>query len=118
MPQIPKDEFLPVKKEDVYMRMPAHLNVYFISDPKDIIYLKSLVGAPIVGVDCEWRTDMVNRQYGNNRKDSGGVAIMQLSSHFDAFVIDMIALCKNPVLDNVLCEIFNGKSTILLGFAF
>jgi len=46
------------------------------------------------------------------------LAIFQLSSDTDAYIIDLIALKDNMVLDAMLTEIFTDERTLSLGFAF
>ena len=46
------------------------------------------------------------------------MAIFQLSSDTDAYLIDLIALKNNQALDQVLIEIFTDERTLCIGFAF
>ena len=46
------------------------------------------------------------------------MAIFQLSSETDAFVIDLISLKDNAVLDAALVDIFTDERSLCLGFAF
>ena len=74
------------------------------------------------GLDCEWRPSHTN-------DNQHPVATLQLSSGTNAYVIDMISLCRNNVKDlnsdltpterllsNALSQLFVDKSIRILGF--
>ena len=46
------------------------------------------------------------------------MAIFQLSSETDAFVIDLVTLANSQMLDQMLTEIFTDDRSLCLGFAF
>ena len=62
-------------------------------------------------MDSEWRPTV--KPFGKQR-----LAIFQLSSETDSFVIDLVALASNEVLDRKLVEIFTDERSLCLGFAF
>jgi hypothetical protein len=91
------------------------VNVHWIGNQLDVYKLRQLIGQPLVGADCEWKCEMANVQYGSQSK---GVAVMQLSSHKDAFIVDMISLARCKELDQVMTELFTCVNTVVVGFAF
>jgi len=83
------------------MCLPSSVYVHFIGNEYDCERLDRLIGKEFVGVDCEWRAF-----HGDGTNSIGAVAIIQISSDSDAFVIDLIALAESKVLDAVMCHIF------------
>jgi predicted acyl esterase len=55
--------------------------------------MSKLLGQKYVGIDSEWRAQMVHFHQSN------GVAILQLGGYNDGFLIDMISLRDNEELD-------------------
>lgn len=70
-----------------------------------------MIGKDFVGVDCEWRAFT-----GEGTNSTGAIAIIQISSDTDAFLIDLIALAGSKVLDGVLCHVF--LTSTVVGFSF
>ena len=62
-------------------------------------------------MDSEWRPTV--KPFATQK-----MAIFQLSSDTDAYLIDLIALKNNQALDQVLIEIFTDERTLCIGFAF
>lgn len=91
--------------------MDPSVNVHFIGQESDIPLLDRLVGAPMIGMDSEWRPNI--KPFTEQR-----IAIFQLSSHSDAYVIDLISLANNQALDSKLTQIFTDERSLCLGFAF
>ena len=65
----------------------------------------------MIGMDSEWRPVM-------SRVEATRPALLQLSDETTAFLIDLVALANNPVLDHVLTEIFTNPDSLCLGFSF
>jgi hypothetical protein len=42
------------------MRLPQSVKVHWIGASKDVKLLECLIGAPLVGVDAEWKCSAVN----------------------------------------------------------
>jgi len=62
-------------------------------------------------VDSEWKPALV--------KFSKSVpALFQISGKKKAFLVDLIALANNPVLDHVLTDLFSDKESVVVGFSF
>ena len=95
---MPVDQFGPVSKEPS-LRLPAHVEVKFIGNEREAQHLRKLIGKPIVGMDSEWRPTMT-------KFDSMRPALLQLSDENTAYLVDLVALAANPLLDNILTEIF------------
>jgi len=93
------------------MCLPSSVYVHFIGNEYDCERLDRLIGKEFVGVDCEWRAF-----HGDGTNSIGAVAIIQISSDSDAFVIDLIALAESKVLDAVMCHIF--LTSTVVGFSF
>ena len=74
------------KPEDEFLRLPPDVKVEVISELVDIPKLEVLIGASTIGVDSEWRPQVSKWQ------ETKGMAVIQLSSATDAFVIDLINL--------------------------
>ena len=109
----PVDMFDPVSTPvQEYLRLPVDLAVDFISKEKDIQKLEVLVGKPFVGVDSEWRPQITRW---HNTK---GIAILQLGTSNEAFIVDLLALKTSKKLDEMLLRIFTHKKTKILGFGF
>lgn len=72
--------------------MPPGVKIFYISTPKDIEHLSLLDTEPVIGMDTEWKR-------GLNQFDEPKVSILQLAGHNHAFVIDMLRLHKEPLLD-------------------
>ena len=91
--------------------MSESFNLHFIGSEADLPLLDRLQGAPMIGMDSEWRPTV--KPFAEQR-----LAIFQLSSETDAFVIDLISLANNSALDAKLTSIFTDERTLSLGFAF
>ena len=65
--------------------MPSTVTTTFVGAEADIAQLDRLLDAPMIGMDSEWRPSV--KPFGTER-----VAILQLASATDAFIIDLIAL--------------------------
>jgi len=91
--------------------MKQSIQVHFIGSEADVAKLNELRGAPLIGMDSEWRPTV--KPFADQR-----LAILQLSSELHAFVIDLIALKDNVVLDVMLTEIFTNENSLCLGFSF
>lgn len=73
--------------------------------------LDRLKGAPLIGMDSEWRP--LIKPFSTER-----LAILQLSSHTDTFIIDLVALGSCQALDDKLVEIFSDQRSLCIGFSF
>lgn len=65
----------------------------------------------LIGVDSEWKPTF-------KKGEKANVAILQISDKNVAYLIDMIALAKNRVLDKTLCHIFSNRRSKILGWYF
>ena len=63
--------------------------------------LAKLIGAPMVGMDSEWRPVI-------SPFDPMRPALLQLSSDTDAYLIDLVALSGNKELDDILTQVFTN----------
>ena len=45
-------------------------------------------------------------------------ALLQLADETDGYLIDLVALASNPVLDEVLTAIFTNPDSLCIGFSF
>ncbi len=79
--------------------MENSVNLHFIETESQVELLGRLKGVPMIGMDSEWRPTV--KPFAEQK-----LAIFQLSSATDAYVIDLIALKDNMVLDAMLTEIF------------
>lgn len=91
---LPIDKFGPIA-DGPCLQLPNHCQVRFISSVHDVQLLKSLIGKEMVGMDSEWRPTMT--KFDNMRP-----ALLQLSDENNAYLIDLVSLASNPVLDDVL----------------
>lgn len=103
------DHFGPIGKG--CLTIPDDANLHFIGSEADIPLLDRLIGVPLIGMDSEWRPTV--RPFVEQR-----LAIFQLSSETDSYVIDLVNLVNNQVLDQKLTEIFTDERSLCLGFAF
>ena len=62
-------------------------------------------------MDSEWRPTV--KPFAEQK-----MAIFQISSDTDAYVVDLVALKDNQALDQMLTAIFTDEATLCLGFAF
>jgi hypothetical protein len=77
--------------------------------------LKKLIGQEYIGLDAEWRPVF---NYGQKEIPS----IFQIATEKYAFIIDLKSFDDKPTLykklDSVLCEIFDDKRSLVIGFDF
>ena len=107
---MPVDQFGPVS-EGQCLKLPSHVQVKFIGNQADCQQLRSLIGKPIIGMDSEWRPTMT--KFDNMRP-----ALLQLSDENTAYLIDLVALAANHVLDEILTQIFTNPNSLCIGFSF
>mmetsp|Transcript_34712 Transcript_34712/g.45654 ORF Transcript_34712/g.45654 Transcript_34712/m.45654 type:complete len:101 (+) Transcript_34712:1915-2217(+) len=62
-------------------------------------------------MDSEWRPTMT-------KFDIMRPALLQLSDENTAYLVDLVALASNPLLDNILTEIFTHQESLCIGFSF
>jgi len=91
--------------------MTPGINLHFIDSEDKVALLDRLIGVPMIGMDSEWRPTV--KPFAEQR-----LAIFQLSSETDAYIIDLISLANNPILDAKLTEIFTDDRSLCIGFAF
>ena len=85
------------------LRVDSFIKVHFIGHESDVPLLRGLKDATMIGIDTEWRP--ILRQFSGRDER---IAILQLSSDRQAFVIDMIELNQNHLLDETLTSIFTA----------
>ena len=85
--------------------------MHFIGEPKDLSVLAQLIGAPMVGMDSEWRPVI-------SPFDPMRPALLQLSSEKEAYLIDLVSLAGNKELDEILTKVFTHQDTLCIGFSF
>jgi len=92
------DAFGPMEKTK--MTLPKGFNVTFIGSEAEIpAMLKGLLDSDYIGMDAEWRPCIA-------KTDSSSTALFQLSNRKGPFLVDLIALADNMVLDEALCQLF------------
>ena len=106
----PADYFGPIKTKNT-VTLPKEVQINFIGTPQDLPVLAKLIGAPMVGMDSEWRPVI-------SPFDPMRPALLQLSSETDAYLIDLVALSGNKELDDILTQVFTNKDTLCIGFSF
>jgi len=106
---LPNDSFGPINSN--CLKVSPSINVHFVDTEDKVSLLDRLVGAPMIGMDSEWRPSI--KPFTEQR-----LAIFQVSSETDAFIIDLIALANNHILDAKLIEIFTDERSLCIGFAF
>ena len=94
----PQDFFGPIKTKNTIV-LPKEVQMHFIGEPKDLSVLAQLIGAPMVGMDSEWRPVI-------SPFDPMRPALLQLSSEKEAYLIDLISLAGNKELDKILTKVF------------
>ena len=62
-----------------------------------------------IGMGVEWRPTITKR-------DKNRPALLQIGNKKAAFLIDLIALEKNAVLEKTLSSLFTNEKTICIGF--
>jgi len=62
-------------------------------------------------MDSEWRPTMT-------KFDIMRPALLQLSDTKTAYLIDLVSLASNTLLDNILTEIFTCPESLCIGFSF
>jgi hypothetical protein len=53
----PEDRFAPTTENA--LRLPKEVKVKFIGSEQDVAHLQSLVGKPYIGMDVEWRPNIM-----------------------------------------------------------
>ena len=84
-----------------YLRLPENIKIEFIDSEDKINSLRSLIGQKYIGVDAEWRPQ-VHRWH-----KTEGLALFQIGSEKEVYLIDIIGLKNLPLLDEVLSAIFS-----------
>ena len=106
------DQFGPVTQPIMnYIRLPDSVSVHWIGSEDDVGKLACLLDEPFVGVDSEWRMDLLPDAAIN-------LPLLQISGVKDAFLIDMLKLGQSEALDDILKQIFNSDQVTILGFSF
>ena len=85
--------------------------MHFIGSDADVPLLERLKGKPLIGMDSEWRPTV--KPFSEQK-----MAIFQLASDTDAYVVDLISLKNSQALDQMLTAIFTDPASLCLGFAF
>ena len=108
----PQDSFGPVSVDPRCMRLPAEVKVTFVDTEETCLEMREvLLASDFIGMDAEWRPAI-------SRRDKERPALFQIANRHAAFLIDLIALADNPVLDEVLSALFTCEKTVCIGFSF
>jgi len=65
----------------------------------------------MIGMDLEWKPEFID-----NTKPTP--AILQIFSHEEGYIIDLISLNNSEKLNDVLKTLFTNKDLLFLGFDF
>lgn len=101
--------FGPITSGDDILKLPSSLNTTFVGSHDEIHLLKSLDMSPMVGLDAE--SQIPFSPFCNSDPQ-----IFQISDSENAFIVDMAVLGEDPLLDEVLFEIFSSNKTLFLWF--
>eukprot|EP00873_Tetraselmis_striata_P027358 jgi/Tetstr1/447622/TSEL_034983.t1 len=86
--------------------------VHFVSTPEQVAYaVEQLKDAAVVGLDTEWRC-----VHEVGKKSSSPVALLQLGTGSEVFLIDMLALSGSQALDDGLAAVMSSPDTTIVGF--
>ena len=107
----PVDAFAPIKTDNNTLRMPKKIKVHFIGKEEDIGMLNELVGSSMIGMDSEWRPPI-------SPYDKQRPGLLQLSNDKTTYLIDLVALSNNKLLDEMLANVFTHTDTLCIGFSF
>ena len=100
------------KQGSYYLRLPADVKLDFIDNENKIDKLMKLSGCKYVGVDSEWRPQI------HKWHKTEGVAIFQIGSDKDVFLIDLVKLKDSAKLNSTLSDVFTHENTTVVGFSF
>lgn len=108
----PQDFFGPVTKDPKCMKLEKNVTVAFVdSEAKVTDMEQALMDSDFIGMDAEWRPSI-------SRKDAERPALFQIGNRKAAFLIDLVVLANNAVLDRVLTALFTNDKTVCIGFSF
>jgi hypothetical protein len=111
---IPVDEFRPFKRLDgsPCITLPKEVTVDFVCEEWEVqAMLDELLDSKLIGVDSEWRPQLC-------KFDKMRPALFQISNARKAYLIDMITLANNDVLDKALAAIFRSDISTVIGYSF
>jgi len=107
---LPKDIFGPLDSH--CMKLASTVKVSFVANQMQVTHMeKALRDSDFIGVNSQCRPAITKR-------DILRPALFQIANRKEAFLIDLIALANNDVLDKVLISLFSNKRTIFIGFNF
>lgn len=95
-----------------YIELPKQVRVEWIGSEEDVSKLKVLYNQMYIGIDSEWKPTQFSGE--SHSKPS----LLQVSGETEAFLIDLVALEKSKVLDEMLSGIFSNRNSIVIGFGF
>ena len=109
--QRPADKFAPTSVNPC-MKLPEHVKIHFVAYERDISFMvQELKDSPLIGIDSEWKPQLC-------KWDRLRPALLQISNLNTAFLVDLVSLANNPMLDNALCSIFRSEASTIIGFGF
>ena len=111
---IPVDKFKPFTRQDgaPCICLPSDLKVEFVGEEWAVEAMRvELLDSPLIGVDSEWRPQLC-------KFDRMRPALFQISNKRVAYLIDLITLANNDVLDKALAQIFRSDKSTILGYSF
>jgi hypothetical protein len=106
---LPPDEFAPEDSNALsYPLDPA--TVVMVSCTEDLARA-DLEGSDVVGFDCEWLPPLISI-------NDSPVALFQIATRSGAFLLDMLQLHDNSLLDSKLLTLFSNPHIIKVGMSF
>jgi len=105
----PSDSFSPLDPEALHY--PLHPStIHFISTEADLAEI-DLEASDLLGFDCEWKA-------GLTRLQKHPVALFQIATRENTYLLDMLSLAASPILDSKLSALFLNPRVVKLGLSF
>jgi len=109
--EIPKEDLFAPEDETCLTLALSRDHVQVVSSEEDIEKATLLLEAPIIGLDGEWCPTLT-------KFTEDAPALLQVSSHTDAFLFDLIALKESQKFNDFIKQLFTNNKIIKVGFAF
>lgn len=108
----PEDQYGPLSEpKEEYFHLPETDIVQFIGTNEDVKLMEPLLSSTYIGVDCEWRPELV-------KFNKTGIALLQIGDKEHTFLVDMKALNESEELNTLLTSVFTNPKSSIVGMSF
>lgn len=109
VPVTPIDDFVPENPQA--LRYPlSPTSIVFVASNEDLASA-DLEGSDVVGFDCEWLPPLISI-------NDSPVALFQIATRNQVFLLDMLRLNENTLLDAKLTSLFANRGVVKVGMSF